>query len=69
MAYKHLTINELIWIEEYFKFGKKISEIVKNMKRSRQTVYNVVNFLKAGGTAEEFWTKYLDGLHFSRHKR
>ena len=58
MAYKHLTINELIWIEEYFKFGKKISEIVKNMKRSRQTVYNVVNFLKAGGTAEEFWTKY-----------
>ena len=35
-----------------------MSHSTTNIKKPRQTVYNVVNFLNAGGTVQEFWIKY-----------
>ena len=45
MTYTHLTTNELVMIEAYYKEGKKIVDIIKSLKRSKQTIYNVINFL------------------------
>lgn len=46
MAYNHLTIKELIWIEQYYKSGEKVTNIAKYLSRARQTIYNVINWLK-----------------------
>ena len=46
MAYIHLTIKELIWIEQYHKSGEKVANIAKYLSRARQTIYNVINWLK-----------------------
>ena len=50
MAYTHLTMKELGWIETYNDIGYKAYEIAKKLGRSNQPIYNVVNFLKQGGT-------------------
>ena len=54
MAYTHLTINEFVWIEEYFKIGISTSEISRRLKRARQTIHNLVSYLKAGGNIQEY---------------
>ena len=46
MAYNHLIIKELIWIEQYYKSGEKVINIAKYLLRARQTIYNVINWLK-----------------------
>ena len=46
MAYNHLIIKELIWIEQYYKYEEKVTNIAKYLSRARQTIYNVVNWLK-----------------------
>ena len=46
MAYNHFTIKELIWIEQYYKSGEKVANITKYLSRARQTIYNVINWLK-----------------------
>ena len=46
MAYSHLNIKELIWIEQYYKSGEKVINITKYLSRARQTIYNVINCLK-----------------------
>ncbi len=58
MAYTHLTMKELGWIETYHKLGVKAYKIAKKLGRSNQTVYNVVHFLREGGTAMDYFDRY-----------
>ena len=58
MAYNHLTIKELIWIEQYYKSGEKVTNIAKYLPRSRQTIYNVINWIKKGLTIQEYHENY-----------
>ncbi|WP_105300740.1 IS30 family transposase [Anaerococcus marasmi] len=58
MAYNHLTIKELIWIEQYYKSGEKVANIAKYLSRARQTIYNVINWLKKGSTIQEYYDSY-----------
>ena len=58
MAYTHLTMKELDWIETYNDIGYKAYEIAKKLGRSNQPIYNVVNFLKQGGTIHEYFEHY-----------
>ncbi|BDP53481.1 hypothetical protein EfmJHP35_14050 [Enterococcus faecium] len=53
MTYTHLTPNELVMIEAYFHQETPVAIVAKQLKRGRQTIYNVYNFLKCGGTALE----------------
>ncbi len=55
MAYTHLTTDELAFIELYYHQKISVSEICRRIKRSRQTVYNVINALKAGISVLEFY--------------
>ncbi|MEQ9810825.1 IS30 family transposase, partial [Streptococcus sp. ZJ99] len=48
MTYTHLTTNELVMIEAYYQEGRKVSAIIESLGRSKQTIYKVINFLKAG---------------------
>ncbi len=54
MTYTHLTPNELVMIEAYFHQETPVAIVAKQLKRGRQTIYNVYNFLKCGGTALEY---------------
>jgi len=56
MAHKQFTKDDIIWIEKYFLTGIKTPRIVEIMGK-KQPVYNVINFLKAGGNARDFWKK------------
>lgn len=60
MTYTHLTKEELIWIEEFYNAGLKAYKIAKKIGRALQTVYNVTNFLEAGGTIMEFSNRYKE---------
>ncbi|EPU43437.1 helix-turn-helix domain-containing protein [Streptococcus pluranimalium] len=51
MTYTHLTTNELVMIEAYYKEGIAVSHICQSLKRSRQTIHKVIAYLKAGHTA------------------
>lgn len=53
MAYTHLTVKELGWIETYYEIDYKPYKIAKRLRRSNQPIYNVVNFLKEGGTVRD----------------
>ncbi len=46
MTYTHLTTNELVMIEAYYQEGKTVCAIAKSLGRARQTIYNVISFLK-----------------------
>ncbi len=48
MTYTHLTLNELVMIEAYFHQETPVAIVAKQLKRGRQTIYNVYNFLKCG---------------------
>ena len=58
MAYTHLTMKELSWIETYFDTGLKPYKIARKIGRSNQPVYNVVSFLKEGGSIIEYFDQY-----------
>ncbi|BDP68429.1 hypothetical protein EfmAA55_28580 (plasmid) [Enterococcus faecium] len=45
MTYTHLTPNELVMIEAYFHQETPVAIVAKQLKRGRQTIYNVYNFL------------------------
>ena len=45
MTYTHLTTNELVMIEAYYQENIKDSDIVTLLGRSKQTIYNVINYL------------------------
>ena len=58
MTYTHLTTNELIMIEVYYKESLKVTDIIKALGGSKQTVYNVINFLKDGLSAYDYYEHY-----------
>ncbi|ERT36656.1 hypothetical protein O992_01343, partial [Enterococcus faecium NEF1] len=60
MTYTHLTPNELVMIEAYFHQETPVAIVAKQLKRGRQTIYNVYNFLKCGGTALECFEQYKE---------
>lgn len=60
MTYTHLTTDELVMIESYYKENTPVTTIAERLKRSRQTIYNVINHLKTGNTAFNFYLKYKD---------
>lgn len=60
MTYTHLTTDELVMIESYYHQQIKITDIATYLKRSRQTIYTVINFLKEGHTALEYYQQYKE---------
>lgn len=55
MTYSHLTPNELVMIEAYFNMSKPVTRVSKTLNRSRQTIYNVYNFLKQGKSIRDYY--------------
>lgn len=58
MTYTHLSTDELIIIEAYFHQNSSVTKISRQMGRARQTVHNVVTFLKDGHTALDYYKRY-----------
>lgn len=58
MTYTHFTTNEFVMIEAYYQEGIKITDIMKSLGRSKQTIYNVINFLKEGHSAYDYYKRY-----------
>ena len=58
MTYTHLTTDELVMIEAYFHQGTPVAIIAARLKRSRQPIYNVINFLKLEHTVLDYYTRY-----------
>ncbi len=46
MTYTDLTTNELVMLEGYYQENIKVSDTVTSLGRSKQTIYNVINYLK-----------------------
>ncbi len=65
MTYTHLTPNELVMIEAYFHQETPVAIVAKQLKRGRQTIYNVYNFLKCGGwNGNSFFDKFYKVQNF-----
>lgn len=45
-------------IEAYYKKGIKVTDIMIALGRSKQTVYHVINFLKDGHSAYDYYEHY-----------
>ena len=58
MTYTHLTTDELMMIESYYHQNTPVAIIAAHLNRSRQPIYNVINFMKSGHTALDFYTRY-----------
>ena len=58
MAYTHLTMEDLGWIETYHTIGLSASKIANKLERSKQPVCNVVNYLKQGYTIQDYYARY-----------
>ena len=58
MTYTHLTTNELVMIEAYYQENIKVSDIVTSLGRLKQTIYNVINYLKEGHSAYNYYNRY-----------
>ena len=58
MTYTHLTTDELVMIEAYHRQNIPVKQIAESLKRSRQPIYNVINFLRQGHTALDYHRKY-----------
>ncbi|WP_339099578.1 integrase [Enterococcus sp. DIV0840] len=60
MTYTHLTSNELVMIEAYFNMSQPVTMVSKTLNRSRQTIYNVYNFLKQGKSICDYYQQYKE---------
>jgi IS30 family transposase len=58
MTYTHLTTDELVMIESYYHQNTSVTRIAERLNRSRQPIYNVINFLKFGHKALDFYKQY-----------
>ncbi len=45
-------------IEAYYQENIKVSDIVTSLGRSKQTVYNVINYLKERRSAYDYYNRY-----------
>ncbi|UUV98658.1 hypothetical protein G314FT_08120 [Vagococcus luciliae] len=69
MTYTHITTDELVLIESYYYQNKKVIFVAKQLKQSRQTIYNVYNALNDGLSILDYYQRYktnkkiaIDGL-------
>ncbi|MFV8213478.1 helix-turn-helix domain-containing protein [Streptococcus pluranimalium] len=46
-------------IEAYYQEGATVSAIVASLGRSKQTIYKVIHYLKAGHSAYEYISDFL----------
>ena len=58
MTYTHLTTNELVMIEAYYQENITVSDIVTSLGRSKQNIYNVINYLKEAHSAYDYYNRY-----------
>ena len=58
MTYTYLTTNELVMIEAYYQENIKVSDILKALGSSKQTIYNVINYLKEGHFVYDYYKRY-----------
>jgi IS30 family transposase len=58
MDYTRLNTDELTFIESYYHQNLSVKEISSRLKRSRQTIYNVINVFKSGMSALEYYQEY-----------
>ncbi|MGC3595968.1 IS30 family transposase, partial [Enterococcus faecium] len=58
MTYTHLTTDELVIIESYFKMNKSVAKTAHCLNRSRQTIHKVYLFFKHGTSALEYYHQY-----------
>lgn len=58
MTYTHLTTDELVLIEAYYKISKPVLQVAKILNRSRQTIYNVYSALEGGLSTLDYYKKY-----------
>lgn len=69
MTHTHLTMDELVMIEAYYHQNVATTRIIKLMRRATQTIYNVINYLKEGHTAFEYYERYKQNKkRCGRHK-
>ena len=54
----HKRACELVMIEAYYQENIKVSAIVTSLGRSKQTIYNVINYLKEGHSAYDYYNRY-----------
>ena len=60
MTYTHLTTDELVMIESYHHQAIPVAIIAERLKRSRQPIYNVINFLKEGNSPIDYYKRYKE---------
>src|SRR5690625_6403953 len=60
MTYAHLTTDELVMIESYHHQNISVAIIAERLKRSRQPIYNVINYLKQGNSAIDYYKRYKE---------
>lgn len=58
MAYNHLTISELSFIQNFGNQGTKAYIVAKSLKRSAKTIYRVYRFLEDGHSIAEYHENY-----------
>ena len=58
MTYTHLTTDELVIIESYFKMNQSVAKTAHCLNRSRQTIHKVYLFFKQGKSALEYYQQY-----------
>jgi transposase, IS30 family len=58
MTYTHLTTDELVLIESYHHNQISTATTALRLYRSRQTIHNVVQFLKQGYSALDYYRQY-----------
>ena len=56
--HSHPTTDELVMIESYYHQKYFVAMIAERLRRSRQPIYNVINFLKQGNSAIDYYKRY-----------
>lgn len=60
MTYTHLTTDELVMIESYYHKNISVAKIAIYLNRTRTPIYTVINFLKEGHTALDYYQQYKE---------
>lgn len=56
-------------IEAYYQEGVKVVDIMKTLGRAKQTIYNVINFLKEGHSAYDYYEHYKANKNVGGRKK
>lgn len=49
-------------IEAYYQENTKVSDIVTSLGRSKQTIYNIINYLKEGDSAYDYYNRVIKSI-------